>query len=92
MSEEQLVRIYYCEEYGAFTSDADFDDLNDDFMPIIEVEDPDDFEQLAETAGDNELLTTRMFIESEVYIDLDMHDGVGFVSAYDLLRFLQGEV
>jgi hypothetical protein len=33
-----------------------------------------------------------MFIESEVYIDLDMHDGVGFVSAYDLLRFLQGEV
>jgi hypothetical protein len=92
MSEEQLVRIYYCEEYGAFTSDADFDDLDDDFMPIIEVEDPDEFEQLMETAKESELLTTQMFTESESYMNLDMRDGIEFVSAYDLLRFLRGEV
>jgi hypothetical protein len=92
MSEEQLVRIYYCREHGVFTSDSIFEDLDDDFMPIIEVEDPDEFEQLAETAGENELLTTQMFTESEAYIQIEMHDGVNFVSAFDLLKFLRGEV
>ncbi len=86
------MRIYYCEEYGAFKSDASFEDLDDDFMPIIEVEDPDDFEQLTETAGESELLTTKMVPESEAYTRLEMHNGIGFVSAYDLLRFLRGEV